>query len=1075
MATVEDPRSDLLNGDAGAPRSFSDFVQAFGNARGSGSSTANVDRLAEYGPVRPYPGLRSFDDGEHALFYGRDTEISEVRERLAENGIVFVLGGSGSGKSSLILAGLLPKVRAEGSLGDRTGRWYIVQFRPLKSPRRQLMEAVKRQVLDHIGEHPERREALATVFGLERDDSKQAIFERFNELVFPETGPDQSRQLSAQGLFGFASLVLDEADAIASPLRAGASNLLLVIDQFEEIFSNQVDPAQQREIIDLICQIHKQRPPGFYLAVTMRSEALNRCSEWPGLSDVVNDSLYLLELLDLKESARNAIIEPAEAVRQNWRLTSKAPIGHFIEEKLVDHLLEMSEQLRCTAQNRPDHLPLLQHALQATWDEAASRWIKEDKESQCAEIDHRVLLKDFAAILPIRKDRSNNLAKCLNTMADRAYEEAVEQYRSKCRDAGDRSRKLPLKASAEDLIRVAFCELADTDDRGNPVRRFATPSGIVDFIGDSPSTSKAAKDCLEQSLDVFVRRGFLNKSDGQYNVAHEALIRCWERYHNDWLRTAHEAIDGVLSAAKKAKETEGADRLIGAYPSLIENPRAWLQTRREWWVAAREEKAREILNGRTIENLKLIFGEDSKFTRNWAVRILTRNLEVTRKANFSEQMPAGPREAEAVEDAEECISQIETAIPLANAWEGAQRRKRVMSWAPFPLVIVIAVITSVASELLRQHRLLQAHAVANAAVGEERLPENSVHEISASIDHWKMNNQPWFYEAPANFLLEGSSERTTAEIARQTIETAARRLFGENILAEFNRGHDFTSSVRLNCGFDADSMKQQINPWSDDLNRIFSGNTDNIYCFGVGGNSVLSWSQDSPLPAVFKLYWYCDIKSDGYCPESEWRVFFSKPATILGYDPTDTEEKEAVIKIREYLYTATEGVDPKQTGNILGIGGSYVDESGFLFDDGNGNSMQLTMNFGFIDPAPVETVPNDATFSKCTTSERIITCDLGGTEQLTYQMANRTITLSIDKDNFYYPWRHLSGTKLRSATIHDGFVWFEDEYNKIWRLVYDLDEIEKDIDARHVRISSNLDHDWQSKICQKFECKDWLQ
>ncbi len=64
---------------------------------GTSSYDDDDDCAAFRGPVRPYPGLRSFNAVEHALFHGRDHQVKEVRDRLAASGIIFVIGGSGHG------------------------------------------------------------------------------------------------------------------------------------------------------------------------------------------------------------------------------------------------------------------------------------------------------------------------------------------------------------------------------------------------------------------------------------------------------------------------------------------------------------------------------------------------------------------------------------------------------------------------------------------------------------------------------------------------------------------------------------------------------------------------------------------------------------------------------------------------------------------------------------------------------------------------------------------------------------------------------------------------------------------
>ena len=79
----------------------------------------------------PYPGLRPFDGEFAKYFFGRDRQISELIERLRSNRFVAVVGLSGSGKSSLVRAGLLPALRA-GQLGS--AEWRIAVMRPSEQP-----------------------------------------------------------------------------------------------------------------------------------------------------------------------------------------------------------------------------------------------------------------------------------------------------------------------------------------------------------------------------------------------------------------------------------------------------------------------------------------------------------------------------------------------------------------------------------------------------------------------------------------------------------------------------------------------------------------------------------------------------------------------------------------------------------------------------------------------------------------------------------------------------------------------------------------------------------------------------
>src|SRR6478735_2411402 len=97
--------------------------------------------------IYPYPGLRSFRPNEADLFYGRDSQIKELRDLLADHNIIVVLGGSGSGKSSLVRAGLVPKLSSTSPIAERPGAWYVVEFRPKLDPVNELFDAIFNQLI----------------------------------------------------------------------------------------------------------------------------------------------------------------------------------------------------------------------------------------------------------------------------------------------------------------------------------------------------------------------------------------------------------------------------------------------------------------------------------------------------------------------------------------------------------------------------------------------------------------------------------------------------------------------------------------------------------------------------------------------------------------------------------------------------------------------------------------------------------------------------------------------------------------------------------------------------------------
>src|ERR1044071_2555004 len=89
----------------------------------------------------PFPGLRSFDTGENYLFFGRDGQSDEVLTKLRNSRFVAVVGTSGSGKSSLVRAGLLPALYS-GHMTNAGSSWRIAIFRPGNSPISNLAKAL---------------------------------------------------------------------------------------------------------------------------------------------------------------------------------------------------------------------------------------------------------------------------------------------------------------------------------------------------------------------------------------------------------------------------------------------------------------------------------------------------------------------------------------------------------------------------------------------------------------------------------------------------------------------------------------------------------------------------------------------------------------------------------------------------------------------------------------------------------------------------------------------------------------------------------------------------------------------
>ena len=182
-------------------------------------------------PPRPYPGLRAFDESEWPVFFGRERMVDAVVSRLVTQQLVVVHGDSGSGKSSLIRAGVLPRLRQEQA---RCGsRWRTVAVMPRGGPLRHLARALA--ALDGRADDADRVLAL-----------RRAL--------------NQGRRAPA---------------ALAELLRCGPlDHLCILIDQFEALFEHArlQGPGEARLLTDalvLLCYKPKAYPSIFKQEVSL--------------------------------------------------------------------------------------------------------------------------------------------------------------------------------------------------------------------------------------------------------------------------------------------------------------------------------------------------------------------------------------------------------------------------------------------------------------------------------------------------------------------------------------------------------------------------------------------------------------------------------------------------------------------------------------------------------------------------------------------------------------------------------------------------------------------------------------
>lgn len=216
----------------------------------------------------PYRGLERFDEEHAEFFFGRDDDTAMVTEKLKASRFLAVLGPSGSGKSSLLRAGLVPAVRRGRLVGSET--WTIAVFTP--GPRPTVTLAVQ----------------LARLF------PGGALQDTLDRL-------DEDRR----------TLDLAICQGLADSLPG--DRVLLVVDQFEELFTVCADEAARTAFLANL--LHAATVPnGRMVAVVgMRADFYHRCAAYPELRALVADWQHLVGPLDA-EGMRQAVEEPARRV-----------------------------------------------------------------------------------------------------------------------------------------------------------------------------------------------------------------------------------------------------------------------------------------------------------------------------------------------------------------------------------------------------------------------------------------------------------------------------------------------------------------------------------------------------------------------------------------------------------------------------------------------------------------------------------------------------------------------------------------------------------------------------------------
>lgn len=477
----------------------------------------------------PYPGLRPFEAQEEHLFFGREAQLDRMIDTLAARRLLAVVGGSGSGKSSLVICGLQPALH-RGLMTSAGTAWTIVRFRPGLRPITALAAALSA--------------AIPAVPGAD-----------LPELPFVDVLATQLR-LSRLGLI----------EVYRQLPRPGQENLLLVVDQFEELFRYETlrdaggqgrDPEAREEargLVNLLLTAITQRACPIYVVLTMRSDFLGDCARFPGITEAISAGLHLVPRLS-REERRQAIANPA--------LVSGTRVDPALLSRLVND-----------GGDDPDQLSILQHALRRTW----NHWRERGGQGP-------ITLADYEAI--------GTMATALESHAEQTLAEVEE---------------------ADGLRRCARLFRALTDRASDPrgIRRPTTLAALREICGGEAAA-------VDRLIDHFRRsdRAFLMpptreplQPDAVIDISHESLMRVWRRLD-------HWAQEEATAAALLMRLDDAARRHRLGQSSLWRDPE--LQLALNWQD---EQRPSPAWARRYIPSLEqaLVFLDQSRQARDADIR-----------------------------------------------------------------------------------------------------------------------------------------------------------------------------------------------------------------------------------------------------------------------------------------------------------------------------------------------------------------------------------------------------------------------------------------------------------------------
>lgn len=294
--------------------------------------------------------------------------------------------------------------------------------------------------------------------------------------------------------------------------------IILIVDQFEEIFALCPDEHERRTFVARLCELAAGSPAAALIVLGLRADFYAQAAQYPELRDVLRDGPVLLDPMSEAE-LRQAIMFPARDV------------GLDIEPGLVEVLLRdlgAGEPIVLAAADRAGRLPLLAHALRVTWQERRG---------------HLLTVEGYQA--------TGGIERAIATTADRTYN--------------------GLGPAAQEAARRMFLRLIAIGDGTADARRRLSRAELLGDLGDSESAVVA--------LDTFTQHRLLIQEQDAVTITHEALLHSWPMLRG-WINSDRvgNVIRQDLDTAARRWERDGRDQAALYRGSRLASARSWAAT-----------------------------------------------------------------------------------------------------------------------------------------------------------------------------------------------------------------------------------------------------------------------------------------------------------------------------------------------------------------------------------------------------------------------------------------------------------------------------------------------------------------